>query len=54
MSWNSIFNNCLDHLTKKAAQTYKWNSENPSGSDYNYMFYLFMIVLYYILIVDGE
>lgn len=33
MSWNSMVLRRSLHLTKKAAQTKRWNSEKPSCSD---------------------
>lgn len=32
ISWKSILTSLSDHLTRNAAQTYKWNSENPFSS----------------------
>lgn len=32
ISWKSILTSLSDHLTRKAAQTYRWNSEKPFSS----------------------
>lgn len=32
ISWKSILTSLSDHLTRNAAQTYRWNSEKPFSS----------------------
>lgn len=32
ISWKSILTSLSDHLTRRAAQTYRWNSEKPCSS----------------------
>lgn len=34
ISWKSNLTSLSDHLTRRAAQTYKWYSENPCSSAY--------------------
>jgi len=52
-SWKSILTSLSDHLTRNAAQTYRWNSEKPCSSAI-YVSHILMVFLTLISLINKQ